>query len=362
MQSSTETAVLITMIGVKHLEKKLGDFTLEGINLSVKEGEYFCILGPTGSGKTILLETIAGIYNPDAGSIIINGDEVSSLLPKDRKISMVYQDFMLFPNMNVRKNIAFGLNYNSFQGLEKAIIAEKVKETAELLGIYHLLERDPSTLSGGEKQRTAIARAIITEPKLLLLDEPLSALDTGTKGRLRQELLRIHKLKKTTTIHVTHSFEEAFTLADRIAIMHGGKIHQIGSPDEVFRKPNSRFVADFVGVENLFHGKAVVKDDLAEIYVNGLKIISSILRSGDVSVSIRPEDILISKNPIYSSATNAFTGTLTEISRMRSTVKLVIDAGIPFRVVLTKRAYDDMELSIGADVYLTFKASATHII
>lgn len=347
------------MIKVKNLSKKLGDFTLEDIELSVKEGEYFCILGPTGSGKTILLETIAGIYNPDTGSIIINGNDVSSLLPKDRNISMVYQDFMLFPNMDVRKNIAFGLYYNGF---DKSQITELAEETAEMLGIRHLLDRHPSTLSGGEKQRSAIARAIITEPKLLLLDEPLSALDTVTKVKLRQELSRIHQLKKTTTIHVTHSFEEAFALSDRIAVMHGGKILQIGTPDEVFRKPNSTFVADFVGVENLFHGKAVIQGDLAEISVNRLKVVSSTLKSGNVSLSIRPEDILISNDPIESSARNSFSGVVAEVSRMKSTVKVVIDAGIPFRVILTKRDYDDMGLSIGKKVYLTFKASATHII
>ncbi|WP_319507937.1 ABC transporter ATP-binding protein [uncultured Methanolobus sp.] len=349
------------MIEISDISKTLGEFELEGINLRVEEGEYFCILGPTGSGKTILLETIAGIYKPDLGSILINNYDVSSLLPKDRNISMVYQDFMLFPNMDVRENIGFGLRYNGSK-YESSEIKKKVEQTAELLGIGHLLDRQPSTLSGGEKQRTAIARAIITEPGLLLLDEPLSALDAGTKGRLRQELRKIHQLKGTTTIHVTHSFEEAFNLADRIAIMQGGKIHQIGTPDEVFRKPNSTFVAGFVGVENLFHGKAVIKDDLAEISVNGLQIISSALRLGDVSLSIRPEDILISKDPIDSSAQNSFSGVLSEVIRMKSTAKLVIDTGIPFRVVLTKRAYDDMELSIGSKVYLTFKASATHII
>lgn len=347
------------MIEVSDLSIKLGDFELKSINLCVKEGEYFCILGPTGSGKTILLESIAGIYKPDMGSILINKYDVTDFLPKDRNISVVYQDFMLFPNMNIRDNIGFGLKY---KGYEKSAIEDKVEKTAELLGIAHLLDRQPSTLSGGEKQRTAIARAIITEPDLLLLDEPLSALDSGTKTRLRQELIRIHQLKKTTTIHITHSFEEAFALADRIAIMYKGKIHQVGTPDEVFRKPNSAFVADFVGVENLFHGTSVIRDEQSEIWVNGLIIISSTLKSGDVSVSIRPEDILLSKDPIDSSAQNSFSGVLTEITRMKSTVNLVIDSGIPFKVVLTKRAYDDMGLYVGSWVYLTFKASTVHII
>lgn len=347
------------MIEIKDLSIKLGEFTLEDIDLFVKPGEYFCILGPTGSGKTILLETIAGIYRPDNGSIVISGTEVSCLAPKDRNISVVYQDFMLFPNMDVKKNIAFGLHYKR---VGRSQIAELVEDTADMLGIKHLLDRLPLTLSGGEKQRTAIARAIITEPKLLLLDEPLSALDTVTKKKLRQELSRIHQLKKTTTIHVTHSFEEAFVLSDRIAVMHDGKILQVGTPDEVFSKPNSRFVADFVGVENLFHGKAIIQGDLTEISVGGLNVISSTLKSGDVSVSVRTEDIFISKEPIESIASNSFSGTLIEMSRMRSTVKLVIDAGILFRAVLTKRTCDEMDLSIGEKVYLTFKASAVHII
>jgi molybdate transport system ATP-binding protein/molybdate/tungstate transport system ATP-binding protein len=143
--------------------------------------------------------------------------------------------------------------------------------------------------------------------------------------------------------------------------MYGGKILQIGTLDEVFNKPSSRYVADFVGVENLFHGKSVIRDDLAEISIDGLKLVSSTLKSGEVSVSIRPEDILVSKAPIESSARNSFSGVLTETIKMKSTVKVVVDAGIPFRVVLTKRAYDDMGLSPGMTLYLTFKASVTHI-
>lgn len=352
---------MMDMIEISDISKSLGNFELECINLRIEKGEYFCILGPTGSGKTILLETIAGINEPDIGSILIDNYDVSSLLPKDRNISMVYQDFMLFPNMDIRANIGFGLGYNGSK-LARSELNKKVEETAGMLGIAHLLDRHPSTLSGGEKQRAAIARAMIAEPNLLLLDEPLSALDAGTKDRLRQELRRIHQLKGTTTIHVTHSFEEAFNLADRIAIMHEGKIHQVGTPDEVFRKPNSTFVADFVGVENLFHGKAVMKDDLSEIKVNGLIITSTSPGDGDVVVSIRPEDILISKVPIDSSARNSFSGVVSEVIRMKSTIKLLIDTGLLFRVVLTKRAYDDMELSQGSKVHLTFKASATHII
>lgn len=349
------------MIEISDISKTLGEFELECINLTINEGEYFCILGPTGSGKTILLETIAGIYKPDIGSILFNNYDITLLPPRDRHISMVYQDFMLFPNMNVRENIGFGLKYTETK-YDKSRFNKEVEQTAQMLDIVHLLDRNPSTLSGGEKQRVAIARAIITEPELLLLDEPLSALDSGTKDKLRRELKRIHQLKKTTTIHVTHSFEEVFSLADRVAIMHEGRIHQVGTPDEVFSRPQSVFVADFVGVENLFQGKSKIWDNLSEITVDGHTIISATRREGDVVVSIRPEDILISGKPIDSSARNSFRGVVSDVIMMKSTIKLLIDTGLTFSVMLTKRAYDEMELSPGAEVFLTFKASAVHLI
>jgi len=288
------------MIRIENVSKDLGEFKLDDVTLHIHEGEYFIILGPTGAGKTILIETIAGIYQPDCGRIFLNGMDVTDTLPKDRSIGMVYQDYMLFPHLTVEKNIGFGLRH------------KKITEIADLLGVLHLLNRYPGTLSGGEQQRIAIARAVVTEPKVLLLDEPLSALDTRTTGRLREELGRIHSITGTTTIHVTHSFEEAFSLSDRIAVMGNGQIIQVGAPDDVFRKPNSEFIADFVGVENLFRGKSVVHDTISEVHADGICILSSTLKSGDVSISIRPEDILISKKEIDSSARNSFSGEIME--------------------------------------------------
>ena len=346
------------MIRIENVSKNLGEFKLDDATLQIDEGEYFIILGPTGAGKTILIETIAGIYRPDSGRVFLNGTDVTNILPKDRQISMVYQDYMLFPHLDVARNIGFGLRQKK---IAKSEIIVKTAEIAELLGISHLLSRYPGTLSGGEKQRIAIARAVVTEPKVLLLDEPLSALDSRTTERLQAELARIHEITGTTTIHVTHSFGEAFALGDRIAVMCGGRIIQVGAPDEVFRRPNSEFIADFVGVENLFRGKSVVHDDIALVHADGISMVSSSLKSGDVSISIRPEDILISKNEIETSARNSFQGEIAEVKNMGTIVRVVVDAGVPFVVALTKRSYEDMGLLCGVRVWIVFKASAVHL-
>jgi len=346
------------MIRIENVSKDLGEFKLNDVTLHINKGEYFVILGPTGAGKTILIETIAGIYRPDRSRIFLNGIDVTNIPPKDRSISMVYQDYMLFPHLTVENNIEFGLRNKK---ITKNETKAKMNAIADLLGVSHLLNRYPGTLSGGEQQRIAIARAVVIEPKVLLLDEPLSALDTRTTERLRDELEKIHRLKATTTIHVTHSFEEAFSLGDRIAVMGSGQIIQVGAPDDVFRKPNSKFIADFVGVENLFHGKSVVHDGISKVHTDGICMVSSTLKSGNVSVSIRPEDILISKKEIDSSARNVFSGTVVKVKDMGPLVRLVVDVGVPFVVALTKLSYEDMGLACDTRVYIAFKASSTHL-
>ncbi len=357
------------MIRIENIYKDLGEFFLQDISLDINPEEYFIILGPTGAGKTILLETIAGIYHPDKGRIFINGHDITDIPPKDRNISMVYQDYMLFPHLTAKENIAFGLKSRR---LSKQKIEQKIDETSQLLNISHLLHRYPATLSGGELQRIAIARALVIEPITLLLDEPLGALDTQTKEKLREELKKVHSITKTTTIHVTHSFEDAFVLGNRIAIMNEGKIIQVGKPNEVFRKPNSKFIANFVGVDNLFKGESVINNGISYININGINITSTTCKSGNLSISIRPEDILVSKQKIDSSARNSCKGKIKEIIDRGAIIKIVVfaescgspqsgDVGISFVVALTKQSFDDMNLTIDMPVYITFKASAVHL-
>ncbi|MDO9550211.1 MAG: tungstate ABC transporter ATP-binding protein WtpC [Methanoregula sp.] len=347
------------MLHVENLSKDLGEFVLRNVTLDIESGEYLVIIGPTGAGKTILLEILAGIYPPDSGTILLNDRDITGLPPRERNICVVYQDYMLFPHLCVEENIAFGLVSRKMQ---KDEIRKRVADIAALLSIDHLLHRYPDTLSGGEQQRTAIARAIVLEPVLLLLDEPLSALDVQTREMLRKELRRLHSLYKITVVHVTHNFEEVFALADRVAVMNHGDIVQCGHPDEVFRKPNCAFVANFTGVENIFRGICSQLVGASAINVDGLTIISSSCKEdGEVYATVRPEDILISREQIQSSARNSFKGLITDIVNNGMVIKVNIDAGIPFVSVMTRQGYDHLQLNEGEEVYLTFKASAVHV-
>jgi len=347
------------MLHIENVSKDLGEFKLDKVTLDIKDGEYLVIIGPTGAGKTILLETVAGVYPPDSGKIFLNEKEITYEPPKCRNITMVYQDYMLFPHLNVEENIGFGLK-NSKQTKEKT--EQKIREVAELFNISHLLHRYPDTLSGGEQQRVAISRAIILEPSVLLLDEPLSALDRQTRDRLRKELKRLHSMFKTTIIHITHNFEEVFSLADRVAVMNGGRIIQVGEPDEVFRRPNSEFIANFVGVENLFRGMCINDGNRSYIDVNGIQIVSSLCPVGEeVYASVRPEEILISRETLNASARNSFKGAIENIVDNGTVVRLSVNVGIPFVVVLTRQGFSEMDLHKGDFICITFKASSVHV-
>jgi molybdate/tungstate transport system ATP-binding protein len=233
------------VLELQQVSKRLGKFTLQDISLSIGK-EYFILLGPTGAGKSVLIEIIAGIITPDTGSISLNGREITGLPPEKRHIGFLPQDYALFPHLSVMKNIEYGLRIKGKKNKFEVI------EISKKLGIEHLLERHPENLSGGEKQRVALARALIVQPELLLLDEPLSAVDLKTKEKLMEELKRVHREFDVPVVHVTHSFLEAGILADRVAVIMEGKIMQIGKIRELLSDATSREVAEFVGVKDLF--------------------------------------------------------------------------------------------------------------
>ena len=347
------------MLSIRDLSKKWADFSLMNINLDVKEREYFTVLGPTGAGKTLMLELIAGFHHPDLGEVWINDKNVTDIPPEKRKVGFVYQDYSLFPHLNVEENVKFGLRLKK---IPKSETDEKIRRTMNLLDLTRLSKRLPKTLSGGEQQKVALARAIVLDPDVLLLDEPLSALDTQTQERLRRELKDLHEKSGITTIHVTHDHVEAILLGDRIGILSDGKLIQVGEPDEIFRKPRGEFVAKFVGVENIFSGKSELKKGLAEIDIGNVSIEAVTQKEGKVKVCIRPEDVLLSKRPIKSSGRNMLQGKITEISDRGTTVKLKVNVGRELVVIITKRSFLDMKLRIGSEIYASFKASSVHVI
>ena len=347
------------MIEIKNLYVDLKDFKLQDINLSISEGEYFIILGPTGAGKTVLLESIAGLYPIKSGEIRLRGKEVTRLEPEKRGISIVYQDHALFPHLSVKDNIIFGLKLRKQPkpGIEAAL-----DWIAELLGISHLLNRKPDTLSGGEQQKVALARALSIKPEVLLLDEPLSALDPETREGIQKELRQLHNHLKITTIHVTHDFEEAIALGDHIAVLGEGGIKQVGTPEQIFRQPNSEFIARFAMARNIFAGEVIGKDDETAIFrTEGTDLAVATNLRGKFHASVRPEDILISPEPLHSSARNSFCGTITHVTNRGSTFYLTVNLPPDFICLVTRRSFEEMELAEGQKIYITFKATAIHI-
>lgn len=343
------------------LSKRWESFSIRNVGLRVGNGEYFVLLGPTGAGKTLLLELIAGFHKPDDGRIWINDVDMTALPPEKRQVGFVPQEYMLFPHMTVAENVEFGLRMRNVPRTERE---KMVDELLEFMGLSPLRGRLPMTLSGGERQKTALARALVIKPKVLLLDEPLSALDVNTQKKLQGELKRLHQELKITTVHVTHNQVEAFILADRLAVMKDGAIIQTGSPKQVFHKPRDDFVARFVGFENLFDGEVVEnRKNVAKIDVGGVVIEAVTEKVGKCVVGVRPDDIIVSKHLFKSSVRNMLKGSIVDFVDMDAFVSLIVSVdSSSFVALITKRSFLEMNLKKGSEVYLSFKASAVHVI
>jgi len=347
------------MIEIKDLCVKLGGFLLKNITFDVQDGEYFVLLGPTGSGKTVLLESIAGLNPTRSGQVRINGRDVTHLNLEKRNIGFAFQDYTLYRHLSVRDNISFGLQWRRKARQE---VEDAVDRAVELLDIAHLLKRRPWSLSGGESQKIALARALAIKPDLLLLDEPLSAVDPEMREATGRELKEIHNRLKLTTIHVTHDFEEAITLGDRIAVLGKGCIIQIGTPEQIFRHPNSEFVAQFVMTRNIFEGEVSDSPEGQSVFsVEGVKLVVGTTRRGKLHASIRPEDILISREPLHSGNFNSFQGTITHITDHGPVAYLTVNVPPEFTCLILHRSLEEIGLEEKQKVFITLKASAVNI-
>lgn len=286
----------MSYLEVRNLHKRFGDFTALGdISLDVAEGEFVCFLGPSGCGKTTLLRAIAGLDPQTSGTIRQKGQDVSALPPAQRDFGIVFQSYALFPNLTVADNVGYGL---VSRRQRKAEISRRVAELLVLVGLPDAGPRYPAQLSGGQQQRVALARALATSPGLLLLDEPLSALDARVRLRLRHEIKALQRRLGVTTIMVTHDQEEALTMADRIVVMNQGAVEQVGPPQEVYRRPATAFVADFVGAMNFLDGTLTAPDRVTIGAVSVRCLAQEGLAEGSrVRLSIRPEDVRVRDLP-----------------------------------------------------------------
>lgn len=358
------------MIRLSDVVARKGRFVLEGVNVALAAGEYGVVIGPAGSGKTTLLEVIAGLLSPVSGRVEVHGADARRLAPEDRHLSLVYQHAYLFPHLSVRENVAYG-----------AADAHTLREVEERLEVGAFYSRDVLGLSGGERQIVALARALARRPRLLLLDEPFSALDPRRRTLVRREVRQLHRDWGLTTVQVTHDFAEAGMLGDRAILLDAGRVLQQGTPAEVFRRPASPYVAEFLGAENVFAGVARELGEVSPDWVEGDPAIYSsghrafafetdgltLYAVGDFAggaghAVIRAEEITIARDQIHDSARNRFSGRVVEVQTLGALTRVTLDVrGVPLVAALTTRSALELRLEKGLAVVASFKAMAVHL-
>jgi putrescine transport system ATP-binding protein len=354
------------LLRIEGVSKKFGSFrAVDRLSLDIKAGEFFALLGPSGCGKTTLLRMLAGFETPDEGRILLGGRDIAPVLPHERPINMMFQNYALFPHLSVRDNIAFGLKR---AGMARAAIDTRVGEMVALVKLEGLEKRRPDQLSGGQKQRVALARSLARRPKVLLLDEPLAALDKKLRESTQLELMELQRRLGMTFIVVTHDQEEAMTMANRIGVMDAGRLEQVATPRDLYEAPASRWVAQFVGDVNLFDGEVTSQEDygLTIATRDGGSIVVAeprdLVGKTVVSVAIRPEKVKLSRrgpapDADTSQAINRLEGVVTDVSYLGgSTVyKIKLDSGAVVRSSIANTARLDIDtLSAGQRVVAWF--------
>ncbi len=348
------------MLRVEHVHVSLDGFALHDISFTVPQDSYFVLLGASGVGKTVLLEALSGLVPITHGAVYLDNEDITHARIQHRKMGLVYQDQALFPHLTVRKNIAYGA-VGSRSTREQTTI-----DLAATVGVAHLLDRRPATLSGGEAQRVALARALAPQPRCLLLDEPLSALDIKARSAMRALLRTLHR-NGQMVVHVTHDYEEALSLATHVAIMENGAIAQIGTPMDVFQHPTSEFVARFIGIRNVFAGTLAEESgnnmDIATFTSAGITFhIMTNAPPGPGMMLVRSEDVTLSSSCPESSARNCFSGQVTDVARTPLGTEVVVDIGVEFVALVSNASVQQLTLKPGRDIWLSFKASAARFL
>lgn len=361
------------MIELNAIKKRFGEVeALKGVTLHVRKGELLSLVGPSGCGKTTTLNVIAGLCQPDEGTVLINhilvegrsGSQRVHVRPADRRIGYVFQDYALFPHMKVCDNVSYALKAKH---LPEDEIKKRTRSLLEFVGLLDHSGRYPHQLSGGQKQRIALARALATDPEVLLLDEPLAALDNKTRRSLRPDFKDMLTKLEVTSIYVTHDLAEACAVSDRIAVMGSGKIEQVDHRDRILEKPNSGYVAEFLGL-NVYSGKVVDNSSgIARITIDGVEIsaISTTgLREGNLLITLKPEDVILSSEPTIANpkwnrcSCNNLAGTIVEIIQMKSNAEVIVDAGFPIKSEMTLSSLKELGLEVGKRAFVHFKANS----
>jgi spermidine/putrescine transport system ATP-binding protein len=344
----------IRLIG---LTKRFDDVVaVDGISLDIDRGHFFALLGPSGCGKTTTLRMIGGFEEPTEGRIELGGVDVAPLPPYKRDVNTVFQSYALFPHLSIFENVAFGLRR---RGVKKGELRTRVIESLELVGLAGLERRKPRQLSGGQQQRIALARALVNRPRVLLLDEPLGALDLKLRKEMQLELKRIQAEVEITFVHVTHDQEEAMTMADRIVIMNSGRIEQLGTPSELYESPRTAFVASFLGVSNLLEGEVVSESSVKLVDGTIVQVPREALagRRGDVEIGVRPEKLRLGGEEA-----NSLSGTVTESAYIGVSTQYILETPAGPMTVYVQNDRPGGQVATGERLTLSWSPESTFVV
>jgi spermidine/putrescine transport system ATP-binding protein len=343
-------------VRLERVVKRFDDVAaVDGISLEIPAGSFFALLGPSGCGKTTTLRMIGGFEEPDEGSIYLGDRDVVGLPPHKRDVNTVFQSYALFPHLTVFENVAFGLRR---QGVENAEVRRRVEETMELVDVKAFGKRKPRQLSGGQQQRVALARALVNRPRVLLLDEPRGALDQKLRKQLQLELKRVQHEVGITFVHVTHDQEEAMTMADTIAVMHGGRVEQLGEPAELYERPRTAFVAGFLGVSNLLRG-SVIAPGRVRIDAGDELTVALGDRTGPVAVGVRPEKLRF--GPPHEGE-NTLSGTVKETAYVGVATQYIVSTAAGDLVVYAQNTDGSRPLAPGSVAQLSWSSESTFVV